>query len=200
MRKRPLAAICVALTVTTIFFLCAGRADAAKRARVPMVCTRGPDGQFFDADVSLPASATEGSVYVVRVDSFPSGKLSQTGLNYIHDLTTSYVVPQGATYVEGSARIVPGSGTDQVRKDARVTHAGGKVTMVLPAHINNGDSYTPPSFEVKLLVTAPAGTELAFKFDQYGVSANVFMLGNLRVTCDPRPRPAVLASTSVTAR
>ena len=175
------------------------QAEAAKRARVPLVCSRGPDGQFFNADVTMPAGVAEGDSFAVRVDSFPSGRLSNTGLNYIHDLSTRYLVPVGASYVEGSARIVPDTGTDNVRKDARVTHEGGVITMVLPAIIKNGDSYTPPSFEVKFKATAPKGTALQFRFDQYGVSANVFLMGNLHVTCDPRPRPSTVGTTTVTS-
>ena len=48
--------------------------------------------------------------------------ISHFGLHYIHNMTADYAIPTGTTYVEGSARIVPGTGTANARPGASVTH------------------------------------------------------------------------------
>jgi hypothetical protein len=175
-----------------------GAPDAATGVKVPIVCSRGPSGQTFAAWVSVPSVAAEHATYRVRIDSVPSERLSKTGLNYIHGMWTDYVVPAGARYVEGSAHLVPGTGTANVRAGARVWHDRGTIHMWLPAHVPNGSGYTPPSVEYDLEVLAPAGTSLPLAFARYRVSANVFLLGDLDVTCEPSPRPYPLARTVVT--
>lgn len=188
----------LALTTLAVSLVWTTTPGAATAAKVPIVCSRGGD-QTFHALVTAPTTAAERSTYTVRIDSVPSPPLSKTGLNYIHAMTTDYLVPSGTRYVEGSARLVPGTGSANVRDGARLSHERGTIRMVLPARIGNGTGFTPPSIEYQVEVSSPAGTSLAVAFSRYRVSANVFIVGNLDVTCDPTPRPYTLARTLVTA-
>jgi hypothetical protein len=173
--------------------------DAATSVRIPLNCSRGPSGQHCDLIVTVPQSAAEGSTISVRVDGTDSGKVSHTGLNYIHDMTTELLVPSGTMYVTGSGKIIPGTGTENVRPGATVAHRGAAIVMTLPAHVEDGASYTPPSFEYQLKVTASAGATIVHKFSQYRVTANAFIIGDVHTTCDPTPKPYAVGRTSVTA-
>ncbi len=171
---------------------------AAVSVRAPLVCSRGPSAQQFDVLLTFPRTAPEASTYSIRIDGVDSGKISHTGLNFIHDMSTDYVLPSGATYVAGSARIVPKTGTANVAAGARVWHEAGKIRVVLPGRVESGSSYTPPSIEFRLAVTAPVGTSLVLKLLEYRVTANAFLVGDLLTTCDPTPKPYTLATTFVT--
>jgi len=163
-----------------------------------MRCSRGDaKNQAFNAVVTFPSSVSEGSTVTVRIDSVPSSKLSHFGLNYIWDMTTEYVIPDGATYVPGSAHIVADTGTANVRTGASVAQFGRRLRVVLPAHVANGSTYTPPSVEFALRIDAHGGTPLALAFAHYEVSANVFLLGNLTTTCEPNPNPYPIGMTLV---
>jgi len=168
---------------------------ADRTITAPLVCSRGGNGKAFRAIVSLPDSQPTGSRYAVRIDSFPSGKVAHFGLNYIFDMMTSYRVPAGTKYVEGSARVVPNTGTANVRAGARAWHDANGVHLLLPARVENGGSYTPPSLQFQLEVTAAAGTELLLKLGGCKVSANVLLLGNVDTTCVPAPAPFTIGKT-----
>jgi hypothetical protein len=168
-------------------------------AKVPMECTHGPSGQTFKAVVSMPSEITQGTTFTVRVDATPSGTISHTGLNYIHDMTTEYLVPAGTTYVPGSLRVIPGTGTANVATTARVVKVGNIVRLTLPAHVENDSSYTPPSIELKLQATAATGTKIAFQFWQVRVSANAIFVGDIDTTCTPKPQAYTISTTTVTA-
>jgi len=168
-------------------------------ARVPLVCTRGPSGQVFTVAVTAPATQAPDTTYRVRIDEGSSGQVSHTGLNYIFDMETDYLLPDGASFVEGSARVVSGTGTANVREGARAWRDAGGIHLLLPAHVENGGTYTPPSIEFDLKVTAPPRSVLEIKLSQYRVKANAFLVGDLRTTCDPTPRPFRLAQTVVTS-
>ena len=168
--------------------------------KVPLVCSRGPAGQAFRAVVTLPASQATGSRFAVRIDSFPSGKVAHFGLNYIFDMSTDYQVPAGTKYVEGSARVVPDTGSANTRRGARAWHDAAGIHLLIPARVENGGSYTPPSLEFQLEVTAVAGTELLLKFSRTRVSANVLLLGNVHTTCVPEPAPYTIGRTRTIPR
>ncbi len=93
-----------------------GRASdpAVAAVRAPTLCSRGPSEQAFTAMITLPHAAEQGATYTVRIDALPSGRIAHFGLNHIHDMATDYVVPSGAKYVPGSARIVLETGTPNV--------------------------------------------------------------------------------------
>jgi hypothetical protein len=171
--------------------------SAASRIGIPLHCSHGPSGQQQEVTVDVPAGAVEGATYKVRVDGANSGKISHTGLHYIFDMSYEWPVPAGARFVEGSARIVPNTGTENVRPGARVTHASGIITMMLPARVDDGANYTPPAFEFELLVTAPAGSTITQTFSRYGVTANAFLVGNVKTVCEPVPKPFPVAATRV---
>lgn len=174
--------------------------EAATAVSVPLSCTKGPSGQRAEMLVTVPPSVEEGAVFTVRFDGKNSGTVSHTGLRYIHDMTTQVLVPNGTAYVEGSARIIPNTGTPNVRDGAKVTKQGGIVTLLLPGQVNNGDNYTPPSFELKLQVTAAAGAKIEQRFWQYKVTAKAVIIGDVLTVCDPTPKPYTIASTTVTAK
>jgi hypothetical protein len=146
----------------------------------------------------MPAAQPTGSVFTIRIDSIPSAKISHVGLFYLRDMTTEYVLPEGVTYVTGSAHIVPGTGTPNVLTGASVTASGRGIRVSLPARVDNGSSYTPPSVEFSVRVDAPARTDLALKFSRYEVVANVFVIGDLKTVCEPPPDGGVIGVTRVT--
>jgi hypothetical protein len=181
--------------------LVATRATGAQPAdvRVPMVCSRGPDDQAFTATVHMPRTSARGTTFTVRVDSRPSGRIAHFGLYAIFNMTTDLRLGPGARYVEGSARLVPGSGTRNVASSARVWHDDAGIHLGLPARVENGGSYTPPSFTFDVVVDAAeaAGAAVAVRFVHYHVDADVFLLGRIRTTCEPRRGPATIGLTRV---
>ena len=172
-------------------------AGAAIRLRVPLKCSEGPSDQHYDFSAAVPASAAQGSTITVRIDGEDSGKVSHVGLKYIHDMTTEVLLPAGASLVEGSARIVPGTGTANVRTGAKITQQAGGLKLILPARIEAGASYTPPSFEFQLVVTAGPGQKIVQRFSQYRVNANAIIIGDVQTICEPTPKPYPIATTTV---
>jgi hypothetical protein len=172
---------------------------AAPSVGIPLTCSHGPSDQKHNVMVSVPASAAQGATYKVRVDGVNSGKVSHTGLNYIYNMWSEWLVPAGTEYVAGSARVIPKTGSENVRAGARVVQKAGAINLVLPAHVENGSSYTPPSFEFSLKVTAKPGTTIAQSFRRYRVTANAFLIGTVDTTCDPKPKPFRVATTKVDA-
>jgi len=170
---------------------------AGTTVKAPMLCNHGDRSQTFAAVVSMPVSRPVGATFKVRIDSLPSEKLSHAGLEYIHNMTTDYLLPPRATYVEGSAQVVSGTGTPNALPGATVTHTGRTVRLFLPAHIANGSSYTPPSIEFGLRATGPAGTALALEFLHSEVTAHAIVVGDIKTTCDPTPPPPTLGVTRV---
>jgi hypothetical protein len=183
--------------ITTLTLLGAAAPALGGRLSVPLVCTKGPSDQHYDISPVIPASVAPGATFTMRIDGVSSGTISQTGLHYIHDMTYEYLLPEGASYVDGSARIVPGTGTANVQKGARVAQSGGKVTLTLPGRVEEGTAYTPPSFEVDLKAPAAGGASLALRFAQYRVTANAIVIGDVGATCDPKPKPFVVGTTAV---
>ena len=165
--------------------------------KVPMVCTRGPDGTAFNATATMPTTAAIGSTFTVRIDSHSSGIIDHFGLNYIYGMTTEYLVPAGTRYVEGSARIVPGTGTPNALPGARAWHEASHVRMILPAHIANGTAYTPPSLEFDVKVDAMPATQSALSFLHYEVMANAVIVGDVRTSCDPIRKPYHLVTLRI---
>ena len=175
-------------------------ADAAtKKHKVPLTCSKGGD-QLHSIDVTAPDRAAQGSKYTVHVDGYPSGKIEHAGLNHIHDMDAEYVVPAGTKFVDGSGKIVPGTGTPNVAKTAQVffEKEKGTVHFLLPAKIEAGESYTPPSFEFQLEVTAAPGNDLLLKLSRYSIVANAVVVGDTKAVCEPKPSPYPLVTTTVT--
>jgi hypothetical protein len=81
-----------------------------------------------------------------------------------------------------------------------VWQAQGVIHLLLPGHVENGSSYTPPSIAFDVEITAPAGAAVSLKLDRYEVTANAFLVGDLLTICDPRPRPYVIGVTRVDPR
>jgi hypothetical protein len=69
--------------------------------------------------------------------------------------------------------------------------------MILPGHVAEGSTYTPPSIELKLKVAGPAGSALKHEFTAYRVTANAFMVGDVKAVCVPAPNPFPLATVKV---
>jgi hypothetical protein len=166
--------------------------------KAPMVCSRGPDEQYFETHVTIPPAAPTGSTYAVRIQAAPSPKISGIGLNYLHDMLTDFYVPEGASYVAGSAHVVDGTGSENVRPGARALYDRGFVRLHLPGHVENGSTFTPPALEFQLRVTAAPGASLPVRWVRHRVTANVFLLGNLDVVCTPEAGALTLGTTGVT--
>ena len=165
---------------------------------IPLKCTRGPDGQSYRNIVTMPSSQPVGSTFTIRIDAV-NIPISHFGLRYIHNMTADYTVPAGTTYVEGSARIVPGTGSDNVRATARVTHDASGIHMLLPGHVDNGGNYTAPSIEFQVKVVGPAGSVAPLGFVGTGVDASAVVIGNVHTACTPSPQPYTIASTTIEA-
>jgi hypothetical protein len=195
-RRRTLRGVAVALTFAAL--VATGGSAAAERLTPVLVCSSGPSGQHFNVGVSIPGKVEVGSTYTVRIDGVSSGKISHVGLNYLHDMTVEYALPAGATYVEGSAAFVPGTGTANVSAHARLTHSGGVLTMLLPDKVAEGSSYTPPSITVQLKATEAPGTRAVVGFRRFSMKANAVVVGDVSVSCDPQVKPYPIGSTLVT--
>ena len=166
--------------------------------KAPMVCSRGPDEQYFETHVTIPAMASPGSTYAVRIQAAPSPKISGIGLNYLHDILTDFYLPEGASYVAGSARLVDGTGSENVRPGARALYDRGFVRLYLPGHVEKGSTFTPPGIEFQLKVTAAPGASLPIRWVRHRVTANVFFVGNLDIVCAPQSGALILGTTVVT--
>lgn len=192
-RPVPLASavLAVALVTTT-------SSGAPQRVKIPIKCSRGPSEQWLDMNVTVPPKQPAGTRFTVQIGGRTSDKISHFGLNYIHDQGVDYLEPAGARYVEGSAHFVPDTGTPNVRAGARVWHDASGIHTLLPGRVENGSSFQSPVLEFQLDVIAPAGGTVSIKLDQYRVLANAFLVGDLRTTCIPVPRPYVVGTTLVT--
>ena len=194
MRMAGGAALVVGLGVLAMM----GAVAAATRVAAPLVCNKGPEGQRFSVLVTLPERAEAGSLYTLRLDGNSSGKISHFGLNHLHDMTVEYQLPSGASYVEGSAKLVDGTGTANVRPGARVWVSDGLVTMKLPGKVENGTDYTPPSIALQLRASGAPGSSAVVSFRHFQLKANAFLVGDVAVTCDPTPKPFPIGATLIT--
>jgi hypothetical protein len=165
--------------------------------QVPMACSHGPKGGAFTAGVHVPSTVPHGATYTVTIDGVPSGKIAHFGLRYIHDMETDFAIPPGTVYVQGSARVVPGTGTPNVLAGATATYASGLVSLALPAPVASGSSYTPPSIAFDLLATAPLGASLPLAFAGYRVAAKAVIVGDVQTVCESVPKHITIATTSV---
>lgn len=177
----------------------AGAAAAGAYVTAPLVCNNGPSGQRFNVAVTLPKSAAAGETYTIRLDGSSSGTISHFGLNYLHDMTVEYVLPAGTSYVEGSARLVAGTGTANVRVGPRLSHRAGVVTMTLPGKVENDTAYTPPSITVEVRAQGAPGSSAVLSFKHFQLKANAFLVGDVFVSCDPSPQPYPIGTTVITA-
>ena len=173
--------------------------SAATAVTVPLSCNKGPDGQVCKVHVTIPSSVEEGATFKVRIDGNNSGKISHTGLKYIYNMTTELRIPDNASYVAGSAKVIPDTGSPNARPGARVTQSGRTIALVLPAHIEDGQDYTPPSFEFELKATGTAGSRIVQKFQQYRLTANAIIIGDVHTVCNPTPKPYSIGTTNITA-
>lgn len=175
-----------------------GGSDASASIKVsgPLDCTRGGD-QTFHVIVTMPTQVEEGSRIAVRVDGVGSGTISHTGLRYIHDMTSEYLIPSVTTLVPGSLKIIPGTGSANVAGSASIAKVGNVIRLTLPGHVDNDSSYTEPSFQFELETKATPGTKIAFQFSGYRVLAKAFIVGDVETTCKPKPQPFTLATVTI---
>lgn len=172
-------------------------ASISKSGAAPLVCSHGPHNDRFRFAITMPSTVSSGASFVVRVDSKPSGKISHGGLQYLFDMTTDYLIPQGTEYVDGSAQIVADTGSANVQSGAHVWEENRTIHYVLPAHVANHSSYTPPSIQFELKVDAKPGAKLALELAHYEVKAHAIIVGEVTTNCDPHPNPYTLAVASV---
>ena len=168
------------------------------RGELPLICSKGPSGQRFQFQLTIPSRAEVGSTYEIRIDGVNSGTISHFGLNHLHDMTVEYVLPAGS-YVEGSAQFVAGTGTANVLAGRRLAYHGGVLTMILPGKVENGTDYTPPSVRLQLKAIGAPGDWAWVAFKQYRLTANAFLIGDVAVSCDPTLKPYGVGTTLITA-
>jgi hypothetical protein len=187
----------LALPVTLAALAVASPLGAATKSnKVAMTCSKGGD-QVHPVTATAPDKVDVGAKYTIRIDGGDSGKIDHGGLRYVHDMEVEYGLPSGTTFVEGSAKIVAGTGTANVAKTATVSVDKGVVRLKMPARVDSGGSFTPPSVEVQVTVTAAVGSTLTLNFQRYSVVANAVVVGDVPSTCEPKTKPAGLVSTTV---
>jgi hypothetical protein len=128
-----------------------------------------------------------------------SGTIAHLGLLYVHDMIVDYLLPSGASYVEGSARFVAGTGTPNVLAGRRLLQHGGVLTLSLPGRVQNGTDYTPPSVIFELRAVAAPGDRALVSFKQFRLTANAFMVGDVSVSCAPVSTFSDVGSTLITS-
>jgi hypothetical protein len=196
MRTLSMVASAAIVAVTVMW---AAVPEAGTSVSVPLSCNKGPDGQVCRVNVTIPASIEENGTFTVRIDGNNSGKISHTGLKYIYNMTTEFRIPDNASYVAGSAKVIPETGSANVRPGARVTQSGRSISLVLPGHVEDGQDYTPPSFEFQLKATGSAGSKIVQKFNEYRLTANAIIIGDVHTVCNPNPKPYSIGTTNITA-
>ncbi len=178
---------------TSLLSLLVWSLPAFAESRVPLTCNHGSDVEYVGR-IKMPVTAKSGATIVVRIDGVASGKISHTGLNYIHDMVTDFVFSPTAKYVEGSARIVALTGTRNTRSSARVSVEGNGVRLSLPARVKNGRGYTAPSVVFELQV---ADGDVQVQLAHYALKANAIIVGDVQTDCEPDPKPFLLATTTI---
>ncbi len=161
--------------------------------QTPMSCTRGGDSRYL-AFVTAPSTVKPGERFTVRLASANSGKLDNRGLHYIHDMTTELGIVGGEAV---EARAVPESGSANARAGAAARLEGQKVRFVIPAHIEKGSDYTPPTLELTLRAPETPGAIISIHFQRYEVSANAFLVGDVQSSCLPKPGPFTVVRIQV---
>ncbi len=174
-------------------------AGGYKAVSVPMTCSEGDANQTFWALLTIPPTATVGSKFTVTIAGVNSGLISHTGLNYIYNMETDFPVPAGTKFVAGSAKILPDTGTKNVRDGATAWMAGGVVHTRLPGHVENDTTFTAPTLEFQLEVTGKVGDKAPVTFSQYRVTANAFVVGDVKSVCDPKTKPHTMGNVTVAA-
>jgi hypothetical protein len=171
---------------------------AADRGTLPLLCSKGPSGQRFKFELTMPSRAEGGSTYEVRIVGVSSGTVSHFGLNYLHAMTVEYVLPVGA-YIEGSAHFVADTGTTNVLPGRRLAYRDGVLTMILLGKVENGTEYTPPTVSFQLKAVGAPGDWAWVAFRQYRLMANAVIVGDVAVSCDPTLKPYGIGTTLITA-
>lgn len=187
----------IAALLGTLLGLSTDGQAAGLSVAIPMSCDHGDENQKEKLIVVVPPTAAPAGTFKVRIDGIDSGKISHTGLNYIFNMTYEWGVPPGTSLVPGSAKVVPNTGTANVRAGAKVVVAGNVLKLVLPARVDDGSRYTPPSLEFDLKVEAAAGTTITQKFRSYNVTANAIVIGDVHTVCTPKPKPYPVAPTKI---
>jgi hypothetical protein len=197
--KLAAAALVTAATVvpSLVTTATATAAGISMRVKAPLVCTRGDSDQTMNAMLTMPNSQAAGTKFTVRIDGVNSGTISHTGLNYIFDMESDYLVPAGTKVVDGSVKIIAETGTANVRPGAKAWKDEAGIHTKLPGHVEDGSSFTPPSLEFQLEVTGAVGSTIALKFSQYRVAANAFVVGDVHTVCDPNPKPFTIGTTTI---
>jgi len=173
----------------------AAPADAGSSAPL-LVCTKGPAGQRFHVQVTMPAHVEAGAIYTVRIDGVGSGTVTHFGLNYIHDMTVDYALPAGA-FVPGSAQLVAGTGTANVVEGASLSYGADVLEVVLPGKVKDGSSYTPPSLQFQLRATGAPGSPAVLSFRDFTLKANAIVVGDVDVSCASTPSPYPIGTTLI---
>lgn len=184
--------------VVSLIATIALRGAAADRT-VPLTCTRGSEGQSYRVIVTMPASQPIGSTFTIRIAAARVGPIEHFGLRYVYNMAARFTIPAGTTYVEGSARFVPGTGSANVRASARVTHDAHGIYMLLPGHVENGGTYTAPTIEYQVVAVGPAGTVASLGFMGTSVDASAAVIGDVHTACRPSPRPYTIGTTRIVA-
>ncbi len=112
-------------------------------------------------------------------------------------MAVEYTLPPGA-YVDGSAALVPGTGTPNVLVNPMLWYRKGVLTLLLPDRVENGTDYTPPSIQLSLRAVGAPGSAAVVGLRRFDLTANAFVVGDVAVNCEPAPSPYPIGTTAIT--
>ncbi len=190
------AALALAAATTGLAVVVTGGSPAgAAVVDQTMSCGQG-GAQTMKVSGTAPATVAPGGTFTVDLAN-QSANASGVALS---NLVYSYAQPDGATFVAGSAQVVPGTGSTTAGTLGNVTAAisGSVVQLRVPGSIGKTATFTPPVLRFQLKATGAAGTSIATKVRQN--PAWEFRVENqLNLSCTANTPLNTFTSTAITA-
>lgn len=147
--------------------------------------------QTNELDATAPATVTQNENFTVTLAPTGSGTASGAELK---NITTTFVIPTGASYVAGSAALTGGSSNLGTKN---VSVSGSNISVSVSGPIANGASFTAPTLSFQLKATGVPGSVLRMRF-RATAAYTLTAAGSINVSCDASPQ-VNLTSTTVQA-
>ena len=152
---------------------------------------------------NAPSSIATGATYTDALTESPVAvPSSQTAVGItltvvnISAITIVASAPTGTT-LNGTPTLSGGSGAGS----SSIATSGNTVTVTIPGPVAGGATYTAPTINLPLKVTAASGSHIsdAFPTEAFSVSVTGAVTTVVSTSCAPAASPSILATTSVTA-
>jgi dehydratase len=189
--------------------LVAGAAPAFAGAAVSNTYSCSADGvtapSAYSFSSTAPATVTVGGSYtdaisegVVAVPATET-ELGQTvTLTSETDILNVFTAPTGTT-ISGTPTL---SGGSVAGGTPTIATSGSTVTVTIPGPVDGGTSFTAPTVNITLKVTAAVGATIGDAFPTVTPTANIVFAGtpiSASTACTPAATPATYDATSVVA-